>query len=237
MSKELSAKNSLLTSLLLIVSIGACSQTNVDFRPFYYLKGSVKIVKTVSVLRSDSIPDVINYFHADKELLEFNEKGHLRKRETYSQDKDDNTLTLLDKETHEFENGRLKYQKLYDGDSTLIVNYQIIKHNIAGFPLEIKLVQGKGSEKVIFLYHSNKLEKISYAGDMVTHRLTDSWDQDLNLLKEELVVINESSKADTVFIRSFTYLLFDKRGNWTKRISKEEKTGITINEERELVYF
>jgi len=213
MSKELPIKNSLLTSLILIVSISTYGQPSVDFRPFYYLKGNVKIVRTVSTQTSDSNSEVLNYFHTDKETLAFNENGHLIKRETYSRDKDDNTLTLLDKETHEFENGKLKYQKLYDEDSTLLVNYLIIKHNIAGFPLEIKLVQGKGSEKVKFLYHSNKLEKISYAGDVVTHRLTDSWDQDLNLLKEELVVINESSKPETVFIRSFTYLLFDKRGN------------------------
>ena len=221
----------------MIVSISACCQTNVDYRSFYYLKGNVKIAKTVSSLTSDSIPKVINYFYADQEIVAFNENGHFIKRETYSLDKDDNTFTLLDKETHEFENGKLKYQKLYNEDSTLIVDYEITKHNVAGFPAEIKLIKGKGSQKVIFVYNSNKLEKISYTGAVITHRLTDTWDQNLNLIKEELVVINEKSKPDIAFIRSFTYLQFDKQGNWTKRIVKEEKTGITINEERELVYF
>ena len=248
--------------LAFIFIMGSCSNSKVNNDcSILNLKGNIKFVKEINYGANERFGEIDKEERFGLSELLFDRKGNIVEQKSY-----DKNESLTEKVLKNYnEKGNIIETNTYDSKGQLISKIKY-EHNVRGVAIEEKVYDYNGKllvkrmnthddkgniiesnsflsddvlgSKDVFVYsNSNLIEVRSFKGDGALATIWNfKYDNKNNKVESNFVSESPFSEFNKKIKFSYKYEVFDKNGNWIKRIEYEDEIPKSITE-REIEYY
>jgi len=240
----MNSNNNLWLRFLLIALIfvhTGCVQKEIAYFSLFDLKGRVKKVTSSRV----DVFKVGDQWKKANRTIErtayfFNAKGQILNIEFQSYDSLKKGYILSSSNAYLYDNkGLIKFTAYYNANGEIDTKFEVTKHDMNGLPIEEKLIEGNSVSLILSNYRPDAVERLSYNEDKkLVDKQTKVYDHAQIVTSESLIYFGDTNESNVIYTKKYSYLKFDKVGNWIERISMSgDSNEYSYIEEREINYW